>query len=103
VFLPEDKAIPAKEVPAEPHFVRPFVSDSSILQREATGGSLALTIPAYLLLALIFAAEFALLTWGLVRLRKVSLGQSVGNPSANRLKAWVSRHGGPWPARTRLG
>src|SRR4051794_1053117 len=103
VYLPADKAIPAKEVPAKLHFVRPFVSDHTILQRESKGGALYLTLPSYLLLALIFAAEFSLLAWGLVRLRKVSLGQSVGSPSANRLKAWASRHGGPWPARTSAG
>src|SRR3954447_7344208 len=103
VYLPPDKAIPAKGVPAKLHFVRPFVSDHSIIQRESKGGALYLTLPAYLLLALIFVAEFSLLAWGLVRLRKVSLGQSVGSPSANRLKAWASRHGGPWPAKTTLG
>src|SRR4051812_18628200 len=74
VYLPPDKAIPAKEVPAKLHFVRPFVSDHSILQRESKGGALYLTLPAYLLLALIFVAEFALLAWGLVRLRRASLG-----------------------------
>jgi hypothetical protein len=103
IYLPADKQIPAKAVPAPAHFTRMFVSDKAILQREAKGGSLALTIPAYLVLALIFLAEFSALAWGLSRLRKVSLGQSVDSEPAKSVKAWVSRHGGPWPARTSAG
>ena len=34
VFLPEDKAIPAREVPATASFTRDFVPDHEILQRE---------------------------------------------------------------------
>ena len=39
VYLPNDPAIPAKEVPARASFERPFVRDKQILQREAKGGA----------------------------------------------------------------
>jgi hypothetical protein len=68
VYLPEDKAIPAREVPAPAHFTRPFVRDKKILQREAVGGTAWLTLPAYLLLLGIAALWLAALGWGLHRL-----------------------------------
>src|SRR4051812_47197883 len=34
VYMPEDTAIPAKEIPAQPQFTRPFVKDKKLLQRE---------------------------------------------------------------------
>ena len=34
VYLPADPAIPAPAVPASPHFTRPLVSDSELMQRE---------------------------------------------------------------------
>jgi hypothetical protein len=81
IFLPADPAIPAAKVPAPQHVVRPFVSDKTILQREARGGSLALVLPAYLVLALIIGGEFAALTWGLRRLR---VGTSTSMAPAQR-------------------
>ena len=69
VYLPGDAAIPAKEVPAPARFTREFVSDGSILQREARGGSLWVKIPAYLVLLAIMGGEIAALTWGIRRLR----------------------------------
>ena len=72
VYLPADPQIPAPAVPARDRVVREFVSDGTILQREARGGALAAVIPAYLLLALIFCGEFTALTWGLMRLRQVT-------------------------------
>ena len=74
IYLPADPAIPAPAVAAPAHVQRAFVSDKSILQREARGGSLALILPAYLLLALIIGAELAGLAWGLRRLRLIAVG-----------------------------
>jgi hypothetical protein len=71
VYLPEDPAIPAEEVPAPASFEREFVSDKSILQRETKDGSAWLTTPAHLLLLLIMAGEIAALTWGVMRLRRL--------------------------------
>jgi hypothetical protein len=68
IYLPEDSAIPAAEVPAPDHFTRTFVRDKKILQRESVGGALWLAIPAYLLLLAIAAVWMAALAWGLRRL-----------------------------------
>jgi hypothetical protein len=72
VYLPEDSAIPAKEVPATAHFTRPFVRDKKILQREAVGGATWLTTPAYLLLLAIAAVWLVALGWGLRRLEQTA-------------------------------
>jgi hypothetical protein len=68
VFLPEDEAIPAKEVPASARFERPFVADHEILQREQKGGSAVLTALAYGTVVAIALSLLALLAWGLHRL-----------------------------------
>jgi hypothetical protein len=68
IYLPNDPAIPAREVAATDRFTRVFVRDKKILQREAVGGDLWLAIPAYLLLLVIVAVWMAALTWGLRRL-----------------------------------
>ena len=72
VYLPEDRAIPAKEVPATAHFTRPFVRDKKILQREAVGGSTWLATPAYLVLLAIVAVWLVSLGWGLRRLERTA-------------------------------
>jgi hypothetical protein len=68
VYLPEDKAIPAELVPAAPHFVRSFVPDQTILQREAVGGSDTLKSIAYAVLGLLALLWIATLSLGLRRL-----------------------------------
>ena len=70
VYLPADPAIPAEEVPAPASFEREFVSDKSILQREAKEGFGWLNLPAHLLLGLIMFSEIGLIAWGLTRLRR---------------------------------
>jgi hypothetical protein len=72
VYLPNDPAIPAKEVPATAHFTRPFVRDKKILQREAVGGSTWLATPAYALLLAIAAVWLVTLGWGLRRLERTA-------------------------------
>jgi hypothetical protein len=74
IYMPEDKAIPAKEIPARASFTRPFVRDKKILQREAVGGSGWLSTPAYLLLLAIAASWVAALAWGLRRLQGLGGG-----------------------------
>jgi hypothetical protein len=78
VYLPEDKAIPAREVPATAHFTRPFVRDKKILQREAVGGATWLTTPAYLLLLAIATLWLVSLGLGLRRLEVTAGGQVRG-------------------------
>ena len=72
IFLPADPAIPAKGVPATAHFTRPFVSDKSVLQREARGGAVGLQLPAYGLLLAIVAAWLVALGFGLRRLLRTA-------------------------------
>ncbi len=68
IYMPDDPAIPAAEVPAPATFTRAFVRDKKIMQREAVGGDLWLAIPAYLLLLTIVALWIAAISWGLSRL-----------------------------------
>ena len=69
VFLPEDKAIPAKEVPAEATMTRDFVLDKENLQREQKQGVPGLlTTLAYLLVLAIVIGITAALAIGLARM-----------------------------------
>jgi hypothetical protein len=68
IFLPNDPAIPAKEVPADASFTRPFVADHEILQREQKSAAGALTAIAYGVVVAIALALLVLLAWGLHRL-----------------------------------
>ncbi len=93
IYLPEDKAIPAKEVPADASFTRPFVRDKKVLQREAVGGTGWLALPAYLLLLAIVSLWLAALGLGLRRLE-----QTAGERSAEV----TSEPAAPRPARARV-
>jgi hypothetical protein len=56
VYLPEDAAIPAKEVPAEQSFTRSFVLDKTLLQREQKPGVASyLWVLAYVVVGLLAA------------------------------------------------
>ena len=68
LFLPEDTAIPAKEVPARARFERTFVADHIVLQREQKSTAPALTGIAYGVVIAIALSLLALLAWGLHRL-----------------------------------
>ena len=68
IFLPEDKAIPAKQVPASASISREFIADHEILQREQKPAAAGLTALAYGLVVAIALALLALLAWGLHRL-----------------------------------
>jgi hypothetical protein len=68
IYLPNDPAIPAVEVPAAASFTRPFTSDKKILQRESKSSSAALVTGAHLVVLAISAVLLTLLGWGLRRL-----------------------------------
>jgi hypothetical protein len=68
IYLPNDPAIPAAEVPASASFTRPFVSDKKVLQREAKTSSKVLVTSAHLGVLAIASMLLALLAWGLRRL-----------------------------------
>jgi hypothetical protein len=72
VYLPDDPAIPASEVPARASFERPFVRDKQILQREAKEGALGLTLVGYAIVLAITLSIIALNAWALVRLATVT-------------------------------
>ncbi|MEA2425585.1 MAG: hypothetical protein QOH13_1995 [Thermoleophilaceae bacterium] len=70
IYLPNDPAIPAKEVPAKAVFTRPLGSDHKILQREAKSVSGVLPLLAYAAVLGIALALCALMAWGLARLAR---------------------------------
>lgn len=72
VYLPNDPAIPAKEVPARASFERPFVRDKDILQREAKEGVAGLSLLGYGIVLAITLSIVALNAWALVRLATVT-------------------------------
>jgi hypothetical protein len=73
IFLPDDPAIPAPEVPASASFTRELIPDSQVLQREQkTNVAGVLTAVAYAVVAAIALALLALLAWGLHRLAVAS-------------------------------
>jgi hypothetical protein len=73
VYFPEDKEIPAKEVPATASFTRPFMDDKELLQRElkpdASGALLVVGYLIVLAIALILVGSIVL---GLRRLETVT-------------------------------
>ena len=68
VYLPEDPAIPAPEVKAEPQFTRTFVDETKILQRELKDDVPGWIWAAASLTVLAISLSFILaLAWGLGR------------------------------------
>ena len=68
VYLPEDPAIPAPEVKAEPEFTRTFVDETNILQRELKDDVPGwITIAAPLTVLVISLSFIFALAWGLGR------------------------------------
>jgi hypothetical protein len=81
VYLPEDPAIPAKEVPATSTIDRAFVLDKKNLQREQKQGVAGvLTTGAFIAVALLALALLAVLFWGLRRVRS-RLGEEEPPPA----------------------
>jgi hypothetical protein len=81
IYLPNDPAIPAREVRARASFVRPFVRDKDILQREAKKGTGGLSLLGYAIVLVIALSIIALNAWALVRLATVVDG---GAPAGDR-------------------
>ncbi|MFL5821536.1 MAG: hypothetical protein ACJ76S_12720 [Solirubrobacteraceae bacterium] len=80
IYMPNDPAIPAKEIPASPRFTRTFQQDKKLLQREQKPGvSGALTLIAYLVVLAVALVVLGLLTWGLGR-----IAAEVGSPAPPR-------------------
>ena len=92
--MPADPAIPAAEIPAKPTFTRVFVRDKKILQREAVGGSVWLSTPAYLLLLAIAASWLLGIGRGLGWLEQTWDARSQRRPTRRRTAT------GPRPSMT---
>jgi hypothetical protein len=83
VYLPEDPAIPAPEVKAEPQFTRTFVDETKILQRELKDDVPGWIWVAASLTVLVISLSFILaLAWGLGRAAGGASGE--GRPPRER-------------------
>ena len=76
IYLPEDTAIPAEEVPAESQFTREFVLGQKLLLREAKEASPWLTIVAHLLTLGLIVGWIAGIGWGVRHLRRRAAAES---------------------------
>src|SRR5829696_1185461 len=102
--MPEDRAIPAAGVSAEPRSTRAFVSDKQVLQREALGSS-ALQLPAYLVLLVIAAAWLGTITWASRASRPPATGPRLrpgGRRACGRAASGFGGRARPPPRRERL-
>lgn len=81
IYLPEDQAVGAPEVPAQPRFERDFVLDKKLLLREAKTTDAWLSYIAYSVLGAIVLTWVGVLGWGLRRLR------TSGSPRSRRPRA----------------
>jgi hypothetical protein len=85
IYLPEDKAIPAAEVPAKARMTREFVPDSEILQREQLDGVPGWTKAAgYAVVGSIVAAIILMLGWILTRLSATYRGTPPSKAASGR-------------------
>ena len=79
IFLPEDPAIPVKEVPAEPQMTREFILDKENLQRELKDDvSPLVELGAYLFVGALSFFLMGLIGWGLRRLEARASGPPAG-------------------------
>src|SRR4051794_5661415 len=104
IFLPEDPAIPAKEVPAEPSMTRAFVLDKKNLQREQKQGVPGfLTTLAYLVVLAIVIGIVSALTIGLRRMDRDREERRPRPPPPQGAGAGGPRRGGAPPGWRRAG
>ncbi len=94
IFLPEDRAIPARGVPAPASFTRTFVADHTLLQREQKSAAGWLWAVAYTVVGLIFLSLLALMAWALRRLSGPRASRRRRRPSV------APRRGAPAPRPT---
>ncbi len=72
IYMPGDAAIPAKEVPAQPHFERAFQLDHDVLRREERGAASWLTGAAYGILAVVAVTWLAAMGAAVTRFERRS-------------------------------
>jgi hypothetical protein len=91
IYMPDDPAIPAKEIPASASFNRAFVLDHELMQREAVGGSAWLQGAAYIALLLVAIGWVAALALALKRMDATTVARHGREPVRG---AVGSRRGG---------
>ncbi|HWM08997.1 MAG TPA: hypothetical protein VNO82_06625, partial [Solirubrobacteraceae bacterium] len=75
VYLPDDPAIPAPEVPAEARFERAFQLDSEVLRREERGGAAWMSGVAYGILGAVALAWLAAIVAAVIRFERVAFAR----------------------------
>jgi hypothetical protein len=96
LYLPEDPAIPAPEVPAPARFTRSFVMDRTVVQREAIVTNPGLQRIAYGLLLAIAVAWLIAFAWALARLgRGLRAEPTSAGPRTGDAPVRASRQGVP--------
>ena len=81
IFMPEDKAIPAPEVPAEASFTREFDEGQKLLLREAKEAPGWITVVAYILTLAVIVVWIGGVAWGIRHLRRSGTQQRRGRSS----------------------
>lgn len=83
IYAPADDAIPVAAIAAPPTFVRRFVSDHKLLQREAKTNDPAVTYGAYAVIGLCTLVLLGMLAWGLHRVRLTARGDRTPAPESH--------------------
>ena len=97
IYMPEDTAIPAREVPATASFTREVIADHEALQREQKPAAPGVSVIAYLAVMLVALALLALLAWGLHRIGVTAGASPDREPPASRRGEESPRAGSPTP------
>ena len=95
--MPDDPAIPAKEIPASASFNRSFVLDHELMQREAVGGAAWLQGVAYIALLLVAIGWVAALALALKRMDRTTVARAPAGARLGADGAVGSRRGGGDP------
>ena len=77
IFLPEDRAIPAEAVPAEPEMTRDFILGQKVLLREAKEAPGWITLVAYFLTLAVIVVWVGSVAWGVRHVRRRGTGEAV--------------------------
>jgi hypothetical protein len=94
--MPEDPAIPAEGIPAQPQMSREFVLDQENLQRERKDDVPGwLTLAGYLAVASLSFLLIGLIGWGLLRLERFAGGPGEGAAPPGVGPAKETEEGGP--------
>ena len=97
IYMPDDPAIPAKEIPASASFNRSFVLDHELMQREAVGGAAWLQGVAYIALLLVAIGWVVALALALKRMDRTTVARAPESGRAVVPGAVGSRRGGGDP------